>query len=204
MIGKLTGILIEKQAPSLLVDVNGVGYEVDAPLTTFFQLPELGQQVSLFTHFVVREDAQLLYGFIQKHDRSLFRALIKVNGVGPKLALTILSGMDANAFAQCVLDGNTSALVKLPGVGKKTAERLIIEMQDRLKDWNAEGRSSTVSDVITMDQIKPQSDARSDAESALVSLGYKPQEAAKMVASVFSAESSSEELIKNSLRSVMK
>lgn len=204
MIGKLTGILIEKQAPSILIDVNGVGYEVDAPLTTFFQLPEIGQQVSIFTHFVVREDAQLLYGFIQKRDRSLFRALIKVNGVGPKLALTILSGMDADAFAQCVLDGNATSLVKLPGVGKKTAERLIIEMQDRLKDWNSEGSGSAAKGVITMDDIKPQSDARSDAESALVSLGYKSQEAAKMVAAVFSAELSSEELIKHSLRSAIK
>ncbi|WP_301003951.1 Holliday junction branch migration protein RuvA [Arsukibacterium sp.] len=135
MIGRLQGVLLEKQAPDILLDVAGVGYEVQLPLTSFYQLPEPGSQATIYTHFVVREDAQLLYGFITSTERSLFRQLIKANGVGPKLALTILSGMTAQQFVHCVLHDEITTLVKLPGVGKKTAERLVIEMRDRLKDW---------------------------------------------------------------------
>lgn len=139
MIGRIRGKLLEKQAPELLVDVNGVGYEIQAPMTTIYLLPALGETVELFTHLVVREDAHLLFGFASLRDRTLFRALIKVNGVGPKLALTILSGMDAQDFVRCVRDDDTAGLVRLPGVGKKTAERLLIEMRDRLRDWPIDG-----------------------------------------------------------------
>ena len=135
MIGRIRGILVDKQPPDILVEVGGVGYELQVPMTTLFQLPGLGSEVSLLTHFVVREDAQLLYGFIDERDRHLFRQLIKVSGVGPKLALTILSGMDAGSFARCVQRDDISSLVALPGVGKKTAERLLVEMRDKLNDW---------------------------------------------------------------------
>ena len=138
MIGRLTGILLVKQAPELLLDVNGVGYEVQAPMSTFYQLPELGVRVSLHTHLVVREDAQLLYGFAELPERQLFRTLIKVNGVGPRLALTILSGMDVGQFVACVQSADTATLVKLPGVGKKTAERLLVEtFWRRIVSWRA-------------------------------------------------------------------
>ena len=132
MIGQLRGTLLEKQPPRLLVDVAGVGYEVEAPMTVFYDLPESGAELTLYTHFVVREDAQLLYGFTGRYERELFRSLIKVNGVGPKMALAILSGIEADRLAACIRDQDTTSLVKVPGIGKKTAERLVIEMSDRL------------------------------------------------------------------------
>ena len=132
MIGRLSGVLLEKQAPDLLIDVNGVGYEVQAPLSSFLDIGQVGSNITLLTHFVVREDAKLLYGFSDKMQRTMFRTLIKVSGVGPKLALGILSSMDADTFARCIQNHEVTALTKLPGVGKKTAERLIVEMQDRL------------------------------------------------------------------------
>jgi len=132
MIGYLRGNLLEKRPPWLLLDVGGVGYEVEAPMTVFYELAEAGDSVQLYTHLVVREDAQLLYGFANRYERELFRALIKVNGVGPKMALAILSGIEAGRLAQCIEQQDVSALVKVPGVGKKTAERLVIEMSDRL------------------------------------------------------------------------
>ena len=135
MIGRLRGEIVEKQAPDLLIDVNGVGYEVQAPLSSFVVIGNVGDPIVLYTHLSVREDAQQLFGFSDKSQRSLFRTLIKVSGVGPKLALGILSSMDADTFARCILNQEVAALVKLPGVGKKTAGRLIVEMQDRLKEW---------------------------------------------------------------------
>ena len=138
MIGRLRGILILKKAPTLMVDVNGVGYEVEAPMTTFYALPDIGQEVTLHTHMVVREDAQLLYGFAAESERRFFRQLIKVNGVGAKMGLTILSGISAESFARNVRDNDVASLVRLPGIGKKTAERLIIEMRDKLKDQFSE------------------------------------------------------------------
>ena len=132
MIGRLRGILLEKQPPNLLIDVNGVGYEVQASMTSFYQLPEIGKEINLFTHFVVREDAQLLYGFIDESERAMFRQLIKVSGVGPKLALAILSGMSVANLTQCIDARDPQRLVKIPGVGKKIAARLIIEMKDKL------------------------------------------------------------------------
>src|SRR6185295_11978133 len=179
MIGRIRGKLLEKQAPELLVDVNGVGYEIQAPMTTIYQLPALGENVELFTHLVVREDAHLLFGFASLPDRALFRALIKVNGVGPKLALTILSGMDVADFVRCVRDNDAAGLVKLPGVGKKTAERLLIEMRDRLRDWHADGVAVGAGSA----QLPSGgNDQLLEAESALISLGYKPQEATRMIA----------------------
>ena len=204
MIGRIRGTLAHKQPPLILVEVGGVGYELQVPLTTFFQLPELGSEVSLVTHFVVREDAQLLYGFIEEGDRSLFRQLIKVTGVGPKLALTILSGMDAQSFARCVQRDDVSSLVALPGVGRKTAERLLVEMRDKLEDWlvrvdiaHAAGGANSVAS-------RP-ADIVADAESALVTLGYKPQEAARMVAAINDeGVKDSEELLRRALRSMVK
>jgi len=201
VIGRIRGKLLEKQAPELLVDVNGVGYEIQAPMTTIYQLPPLGEAVDLFTHLVVREDAQLLYGFASSEDRALFRALIKVNGVGPKLALTILSGMDVADFVRCVRDGDSAGLVRLPGVGKKTAERLLIEMRDRLRDWHADG-VAVGEGAATLPARA--GDRLQDAESALIALGYKPQEAAKMIAAVKDDSASSEELIRAALKKAVK
>jgi Holliday junction DNA helicase RuvA len=201
MIGRIRGILVHKQAPLILVEVGGVGYELQVPMTTLFQLPELGTEVSLVTHFVVREDAQLLYGFIEEGDRSLFRQLIRVNGVGPKLALTILSGMDAKSFARCVQRDDISSLIALPGVGKKTAERLLVEMRDKLKDWF--GRLENVAGEGVSPAPLP--DITADAEGALITLGYKPQDAGRMVAAVNDdSVMDSEELIRRALRSVVK
>jgi holliday junction DNA helicase RuvA len=203
MIGRIRGKLLEKLAPELLVDVNGVGYEIQAPMTTIYQLPALGETVELFTHLVVREDAHLLFGFASLRDRALFRALIKVNGVGPKLALTILSGMDAQDFVRCVRDNDGAGLVRLPGVGKKTAERLLIEMRDRLRDWPIDGLA--VSEGTAQLPMRG-NDQLFDAESALISLGYKPQEATRMVAAVNKKDAtlSSEELIRAALKNAVK
>jgi Holliday junction DNA helicase RuvA len=201
MIGRIRGIILEKQAPELLVEAHGVGYELQAPLSTFYRLPPVGQEVVLHTHFVVREDAQQLYGFWHRDDRSVFRALIRVSGVGPKLALAILSGMDAEEFARCVQRNDTSALVKLPGIGKKTAERLMIEMRDVLREWRPEfalGKGEGPSpDIAAVSQNR----MVQDAESALVALGYKPQEAARAVSAVLDEDvRESEELIRRALK----
>ena len=169
MIGRIRGTLVHKQPPDILVDVAGVGYEIQVPLTTLFRLPELGGEVLLLTHFVVREDAQLLYGFFDEQDRQLFRQLIKVSGVGPKLALTILSGMDSSSFARCVQRDDISSLVALPGVGKKTAERLLIEMRDKLKDWlGSAGAGGQLEGGAVM---PPVTNVVADAEGALIALG---------------------------------
>lgn len=202
MIGRIRGTLAYKQPPEILVDVGGVGYELQVPMTTLFQLPELGAEVNLVTHFVVREDAQLLYGFAQEADRALFRQLIRVNGVGPKLALTILSGMDATSFARCVQRDDISSLVALPGVGKKTAERLLVEMRDKLKDWL--GQMEGVPEGLPVSQVEPVADLVADAESALIALGYKPAEAARVVAAVNDEGiDDSEELIRRALKSMV-
>ena len=203
MIGRIRGSLVYKQPPDILVEVGGVGYELQVPMTTLFQLPELGAEVSLVTHFVVREDAQLLYGFIDERDRSLFRQLIKVSGVGPKLALTILSGMDSTSFARCVQRDDISSLIALPGVGKKTAERLLVEMRDKLKDWL--GQAEDLDGQVLQGILPtPVTDIVADAEGALIALGYKPQEASRMVAAVNEAGvEGSEELIRRALKSMV-
>lgn len=205
MIGRLQGVLLEKQAPDILLDVAGVGYEVQLPLTSFYQLPEPGSETTIYTHFVVREDAQLLYGFISRTERSLFRQLIKANGVGPKLALTILSGMTAQQFVHCVLHDDITTLVKLPGVGKKTAERLVIEMRDRLKDWGT--GATPVTDKLSLVGeeaiFAPPASAEQDALSALMALGYSQAQAGKAVKLVKRADMSSEQLIMAALKSMI-
>ena len=203
MIGRLSGTLLEKQAPRLLVDVNGVGYELEVPMTTVYKLPEIGQPVILHTHFVVREDAQLLYGFFDKAERELFRLLIKVNGVGPKMALAILSGMDGAEFVRCVQDHDINTLVKLPGVGKKTAERLLVEMQDRLKEFS-QWLPQLPSTMAMSTNKRTTKIEISEAESALIALGYKPQEAAKAIAALDTEGLRSEDIIKQALRNMVK
>ncbi len=199
MIGRIEGVLLEKQAPELLIDVQGLGYEVLVSLNTFFDLPALGEKVALCTHFVVREDVQQLYGFADTRERELFRTLIKVSGVGPKMALAILSGMTATDFVRSVQTNDTATLVKLPGVGKKTAERLIVEMRDRLASFG---------DGADLDLLSPsanhQPDTVKEAESALIALGYKPQEAARMVNASAADGQTSQELIRLALKSMVK
>lgn len=200
MIGQIRGILIHKQPPHLMVDVQGVAYEIEAPMTTFYKLPETGVEVTLLTHLAIRDDAHLLFGFASQEERTLFRTLIKVNGVGAKMALTILSGMEADLFAQCIRNGDADSLVRLPGVGKKTAERLIIEMRDRLKDWAS---TSTLSSESGDAPGRP-SNQSDDAISALVALGYKPQEASRFVYAVATEEMNSEEIIREALKASVK
>ncbi len=203
MIGRLSGTVLEKQAPYLLLDVQGVGYELQAPMTTFYQLPALGAAVVLHTHFSVSETSQQLFGFIAARDRELFRLLIKVSGVGPKMAVGIMS-MEADDFVRCVMSDNVTALVKVPGVGKKTAERLIVEMRDKLKDWSIP-KPSAEGEVIKIEPSEPTSNAMvAEAESALVALGYKPTEAARAVSAVMTDDiDRSEELIRQALRTML-
>jgi Holliday junction DNA helicase RuvA len=200
MIGRLTGILLEKQPPQLLVDVNGVGYEVEAPMSTFYQLPAIGDKVTLHTHLIVREDAQLLCGFATPVERQLFRHLIKVNSVGAKLALSILSGISASEFARYVQEKDSAALTRLPGVGKKTAERLIIEMRDRLDDLPVELLPSVAASATSVAQT---TSAERDAMSALVALGYKPQEASRLLQHVDSEGLESEAIIRLALKAAV-
>ncbi len=197
MIGRLRGTLLEKQPPQILLDVNGVGYDVSAPMTTFYELPATGSEIILHTHLAVSEHSHVLYGFLRESDRLLFRTLIKVSGVGPKLALAILSGMSADEFVGCVRSGDSVALTRLPGVGKKTAERLVVEMKDRLKDW----QGVAVSAEGVTQAIMPATDSVKDAISALVSLGYKPQEASRMVSQIECDGLASEEIIRLALKS---
>jgi Holliday junction DNA helicase RuvA len=201
MIGRLQGILLENRAPDLLIDVHGVGYDIQAPLSTAFKLPAVGQTVVLHTHLAVREDAHLLFGFGSQQERSLFRALIKTSGVGPKLALAILSGMEPDRFIQCIHDEDPSTLVKIPGVGKKTAERLIIEMRDRIKDLGGAERLLAMPLVGQVEPGVPRPEE--DAESALVALGYKPIQAAKAIANVNEAGMDSQSLIRAALKHML-
>jgi len=199
MIGIIRGTLIAKHPPDVVVDVGGVGYEIQVPMTTLFELPGLGEEVTLLTHFVVREDAQLLYGFLAQEERRLFRELIKVSGVGPKLALALLSGMDARAFSQCLQRDDVSALVALPGVGRKTAERLLVEMRDKAGKWLEELAPAAAGPQVAVSAASV--DFRAEAEQALVALGYKLPEAARLVSSVDTDEAeSSEELIRRALK----
>lgn len=207
MIGRLTGELIEKLPPTLMIDVSGVGYEVEASMNTFYKLPEVGTFITLHTHFVVREDAQLLFGFADKHERSLFRQLIKVNGVGPKLALTILSGISPEEFIRSVHNEDTAALVRLPGVGKKTAERLIIEVKDKLDKLALPTAIEFELDAVALPgSNQPVVDNRVDAETALVALGYKPLQATKSIEQAFSqlpTGATTEDLIRQALKTMV-
>lgn len=200
MIGRLTGIIIEKQPPELMLEVNGVGYELHAPMSTFINLPQVGDTATLLTHLSIREDAHVLYAFSDASQKSLFRSLIKTNGVGPKLALGILSGMSAEEFIRCVSEQQVNALTKLPGVGKKTAERLIIEMQDRLKQQIAQ---MPISDASLETSAVSSHQSLQEAEQALIALGYKPQEAAKMINKVDASSGNTEEIVRLALKQSM-
>lgn len=196
MIGRLRGTLLWKNAPHVLVDVQGVGYEVEVPFTTFFKLPTVGQEAMLHTHLIIREDAHILYGFATEAERALFRDLIKVNGVGAKMAAAILSGIAVEDFVRCVRDNDVARLVKLPGVGKKTAERLVMEMRDRL-DAKSGTAPVTKTDIAAP---APESNAVNDAISAMVALGYKPPEASRMILRVNGEGLACEELIRRALQ----
>lgn len=201
MIGSLTGVVRALEAPVVLLDVNGIGYEIDTPLSTFCQLKP-GQKVTLWTHLVVREDAQLLYGFSDSTDKALFRTLIKVNGVGPKLALSILSSMSSAMLIQAIDMQDVTTLTRIPGVGKKTAERLVIELRDRLQSLSssASGDGTSLAHQFGITSVSPVA----EAEAALVSLGYKPLEAQKAIAAVKSEFSQTADLIRAALKSMMK
>lgn len=208
MIGLITGKILAKQPPEVLIEAGGIGYEVNMPMTSIYQLPEVGEITTVFTHFVVREDAQLLFGFADKQERIVFRELIKANGVGPKLALTILSGMSAAQLVQCVGFEDVTTLVKLPGVGKKTAERLVVELKDRLAKLNLTAADDAVlipgtPSLDIGNTIVPVNDVREEALSALVALGYKPAQASKVIQSVYRDDLSSEQLIREALRSMV-
>lgn len=190
MIGRIHGTIIERSVSRVLLDVGGVGYEIDVPLTTGYRLVA-EDVVTLHTHLVIREDAHQLYGFYTVRDRDLFRALIKVNSVGPKLALTLLSGMESDTLALCIREGDVKALVALPGVGKRTAERLILDLQDKLADFAGAQRVARRTD-----------DNVADAESALIELGFKPQAAARALASLSDAGANVETLIKQALKAL--
>ena len=205
LIGRLRGLLLEKTAPEVLIECNGIGYEVTMPMTSIYTLPEVSKEAIIYTHFVVREDAQLLYGFANKVERKLFRLLIKVNGVGPKLGLAILSGMSADQFVSCVIHDDLSTIVKIPGVGKKTAERLLIEMRDRLKDWKLDADSSEIDNILVANTIENTfvNDEKGDATNALVSLGYNQSQADKAVKSVFEKGMKSEDIIRHALKAML-
>jgi len=208
MIALLRGVLIYKQAPDLVLDVNGVGYEMQASMTTFLELPELQQETTLFTHFVVREDAQTLYAFGTVAEREFFRALLRINGVGPKMALAIVSSMTLADFSAYIRTDNISALTKIPGVGKKTAERLIIEMRDRIDALapalDAEPTEDNATGSAPRSDSLQQRDREEEAVNALLALGYKPTQASKMVASIANQADSTEDMIRLALKASLK
>jgi len=198
MIARLAGTLIHKQPPLLVIDVNGIGYEVEAPLSVFYELPEIGQPVVILTHLSVKEDSHTLYGFTGESERTLFRQLLKISGIGAKLALTILSGASGDELARYVAERDSAALTRLPGIGKKTAERIIIELRDKLDDLSSGGVRPLTG------RAPPPGDALSEAASALQALGYKPQEANRMVRSVGDPDLSVEEIIRLALQAMVK
>jgi holliday junction DNA helicase RuvA len=200
MIGSLVGVLSFKSPPHLMLEVGGIGYEVEAPMSTFYGLPAVGERAALLTHLVVREDAHVLYGFATAEERSLFRSLLKVTGVGPRMALAILSGVTTAAFTQCVRDNDVAALTRIPGIGRKTAERLIIEMRDRL-DGAAGGMGGVGGAGVGL-AVGPEA----EAYSALVALGYKPAEATRLLKAAAAADAggSTEELIRRALQSAVR
>jgi holliday junction DNA helicase RuvA len=202
MIGSLSGLVAFRSPPHLLLEVGGIGYEVEAPMSTFYTLPAVGQPTRLLTHLVVREDAHVLYGFATLQERALFRNLLKVSGVGPRIALAILSGVTAAAFAQAVRAEDAGALTRIPGVGRKIAERLIIEMRDRLEDPSVLAAAA----VLGADAQRLQPGAQAEAYSALVALGYKPLEATRLLKGLGSQSGalSTEELIRRALQGAVR
>jgi Holliday junction DNA helicase RuvA len=195
MIGFLRGKLIAKQPPQLVVEVSGVGYELDAPMSTFYGLPATGSDIHLFTHLVVREDAHILFGFGSDRERRMFRELLKISGIGPKLALSILSGINVDELLMCITTGDADSLVRIPGVGRKTAERLLIEMRDRVKGF---GELSSL--PLTQVNGQGSSGAQGEAFSALVALGYKPAEVTRLLQKIDPAVTTTEDLIRHALR----
>lgn len=197
MIGRLRGRLLAKQPPRLLVEVQGVGYEVEAPMTTFYALPETGSEVTLHTHLVVREDAHILFGFSRQAERDLFRHLIRINGVGPRLALAIMSSMTTAELIACVNERDAATLTRVPGIGKKTAERLLVELGDRLADFGAAPAAAGGGEA----GLAPAAAGPvEEAVSALIALGYKPPEASSMVRAVEARDLPAEEIIRQALR----
>jgi len=200
MIGRLRGQVLAKHPPQVLIDVGGVGYEVEAPMSTFYDLPAVGEEVVLVTHLVVREDAHVLYGFLHERDRALFRDLLKVTGVGAKMALAILSGMDAQRFAVCVEQEDITGLSRLPGIGRKTAQRLVMEMKDRVAGLGT-GATAGVLPARDIGASVAADAPLADAVSALVALGYKPADAGRMARAVAEDGKTSEEIIRAALKS---
>lgn len=194
MIGFLRGRLVAKQPPRLVLDVNGVGYEVEAPMSTLYELPAVGSEVTLLTHLLVREDAHILYGFASEAERTLFRSLLKVSGVGSRTALAILSGITAEAFARCIQEGDVALLTKVPGIGRKTAERLLVEMRDRIAAQPGAGAGGVAGAAAAS--------AEGEAYGALVALGYKPAEVSRMLKQVNTPGLSTEELIRQILKNL--
>jgi len=197
MIAWLQGILREKYPPTLVLDVHGVGYELEAPITTFSALPVLGEQVSLYIHQLIREDSHRLYGFSRRPERDIFRLLLRVNGVGAKMALAILSGMDATAFSRCVQEGDTASLERLPGIGKKTAQRLIMEMGHRLASV-----SIPEGEVVGKGNVLPSQTPEAEAISALVALGFKPQDATRRIRVLDCQGLACEEIVRRALQAI--
>ena len=195
MIGFLRGRLTAKHPPGLVVDVGGVGYEVEAPMSTFYGLPAVGTDIHLFTHLVVREDAHILFGFGTERERRLFRELLEVSNVGPKLALSLLSGMSVDNFLLCIEAQDADTLVRIPGVGRKTAERLLIEMKDRIKNL---GHLTGVTSIVN--SLEPQGGAQAEAFSALIALGYKPVEVTRLLKAVDASVQTTEEIIRRALQ----
>ena len=193
MIGSVRGRIASKTPPQLMVDVGGIGYELEAPMSTFFHLPGIGEEVALLTHLVVREDAHILYAFGTEAERRLFRSLIKVSGVGPKIALALLSGISVEAFSRCVMNEDITALTKVPGIGRKTAERLVVEMRDRLKDPEVPASVGAVSVAVG-------ASPENEAYGALIALGYRPAEATRLLKAVGPGTHSTEELIRRALQ----
>jgi len=192
VIGHLRGRLVRKSPPALILDVNGVGYELEAPMSTFYRLPEVGSEIELHTHLVVREDAHLLYGFATEDERRLFRDLLRVTGIGPKIGLALLSGIDVDTFMRCVEAQDVDALTRIPGIGRKTAERLLIEMRDRIR---ALGQLPS-----TSRPVDAAAGARAEAYAALVALGYRPVEVTRLLKSVEVEDAGTEELIRRALQ----
>lgn len=191
MIGSVRGRIASKTPPQLTVEAGGLGYELEAPMSTFYLLPSVGEEVRLLTHLVVREDAHVLYGFATEEERRLFRSLIKVSGVGPKIALALLSGISVEAFAQCVQSQNVAALTHIPGIGRKTAERLVVEMRDRLGTRDSLGGPAVA---------PAPASAEAEAFGALVALGYRPAEATRLLKAAGPGTQSTEELIRRALQ----
>ena len=196
MIGRLKGILVHKQPPWLVIDVNGVGYELEAPMSTFYDLPDLGREVSLFTHYAQKEDSVSLYGFLREGERRVFRDVQKVSGIGAKIALAVLSGVSVDEFARQVQTGDVTALTRIPGIGKKTAERMVVELRDRAADLAGVGA--------TLNASGAPADPQSEAVIALQQLGYKPAEASRMAAAAVAAGDDAATIIRKALKSALR